>query len=250
MSDPIFPFPVVIVRDSRIPDARKDGFIAQEACVGFPPEDFRVNRHGVYHPPRIHQTAQIFKLATVDAGIERSTEIGARTKMFAHSHAGHDVIVGEDVQIATGAVLGGHSEIGDRARIGLNATVLPYKKVGHDAQVGAGAVVTRDVAPFEIVAGVPARHHGWKPGRPLNDSELEGWEYLYLPRCESCRGVLDPDEAELCDRCALDAALSAAEDAAISPHLHRVVERQDGSFGSCCESTKPLFRGAPQVESR
>ena len=42
------------------------------------------------------------------------------------------------------------------ARIGVNATLLPGITVGEDAVVGAGAVVTKDVPPRKIVAGVPA----------------------------------------------------------------------------------------------
>ncbi len=45
--------------------------------------------------------------------------------------------------------------IGDGAWIGANATVMA--DVGHDAIVGAGAVVTKPVPPFAIVAGNPAR---------------------------------------------------------------------------------------------
>ena len=49
------------------------------------------------------------------------------------------------------------TRIGHRASIGSNATILPSLTVGHDAVVAAGAVVTRDVPPHAIVAGVPAR---------------------------------------------------------------------------------------------
>lgn len=48
-------------------------------------------------------------------------------------------------------------EIGDRAWLGTRAMVLPGVKVGEGAVVAAGAVVTRDVAPYTIVGGVPAR---------------------------------------------------------------------------------------------
>jgi phosphonate metabolism protein (transferase hexapeptide repeat family) len=41
--------------------------------------------------------------------------------------------------------------------IGHGAVVMPGVSIGNGAVVGANAVVTRDVAPFEIVAGVPAR---------------------------------------------------------------------------------------------
>jgi len=43
------------------------------------------------------------------------------------------------------------------ARIGANATILPGIVIGEEAVVGAGAVVTGDVAGKEIVVGVPAK---------------------------------------------------------------------------------------------
>ena len=45
----------------------------------------------------------------------------------------------------------------DGADIGVNAVLLPGVTVGRGAIVGAGAVVTKDVPPYAIVAGVPAK---------------------------------------------------------------------------------------------
>lgn len=47
--------------------------------------------------------------------------------------------------------------IGHDTWIGHGATVLPGVTVGNGAVIGAGSVVTRDVAPYTIVAGVPAK---------------------------------------------------------------------------------------------
>lgn len=47
--------------------------------------------------------------------------------------------------------------IDDDARIGFNAVLLKGVRVGRGAIVGAGSVVTKDVAPFTIVAGCPAQ---------------------------------------------------------------------------------------------
>jgi acetyltransferase-like isoleucine patch superfamily enzyme len=50
--------------------------------------------------------------------------------------------------------------IGEGARIGCNATLLPGVVIGKGALVGAGAVVTRDVRDGAIVYGNPAREQG------------------------------------------------------------------------------------------
>ena len=50
--------------------------------------------------------------------------------------------------------------IEDHVFVGARAMILPGVTVGRAAVIGAGAVVTKDVAPFETVAGVPARRIG------------------------------------------------------------------------------------------
>jgi UDP-2-acetamido-3-amino-2,3-dideoxy-glucuronate N-acetyltransferase len=58
------------------------------------------------------------------------------------------------------------------ASIGANATIVCGVTLGEYAFVGAGAVVTRDVVPFALVAGVPARRIGWmcQCGERLSDA--------------------------------------------------------------------------------
>jgi UDP-2-acetamido-3-amino-2,3-dideoxy-glucuronate N-acetyltransferase len=47
------------------------------------------------------------------------------------------------------------------ASIGANATIICGIRIGKYAFVGAGSVVTRDVKPYSLVVGNPARHKGW-----------------------------------------------------------------------------------------
>ena len=93
------------------------------------------------------------------------------------------------------------------ASIGANATILPGITVGPGAMVGAGSVVTRDVPPFAIVAGNPARITGYEArgvadGGPRTTtsaaSELPGGaRILHLRTNSDLRGslaVLDFDQ--------------------------------------------------------
>jgi acetyltransferase-like isoleucine patch superfamily enzyme len=61
--------------------------------------------------------------------------------------------------------------IGAWADIGVNAVILPGVTVGQGAIVGAGAVVTEDVDPFTIVAGVPARLVRRRDQPPAKESQ-------------------------------------------------------------------------------
>lgn len=64
--------------------------------------------------------------------------------------------------------------VGEGATIGANATIVCGHRVGRYAMVAAGAVVTKDVPDFALVAGVPAQRIGWvsKSGDRLNDADL------------------------------------------------------------------------------
>ncbi len=64
--------------------------------------------------------------------------------------------------------------IGNDVWIGCNSIILGGVKIGDGAIVGAGAVVTRDVAPYSIVAGVPAKVIKYR----FTDEQIEFLESL------------------------------------------------------------------------
>jgi acetyltransferase-like isoleucine patch superfamily enzyme len=75
--------------------------------------------------------------------------------------------LGHDPQSADFADRGGPVTIGDRVWIGYRALVMPGVSIGDGAVVAAGAVVTKDVEAYSIVAGNPARPIGER-SRDLN----------------------------------------------------------------------------------
>lgn len=83
------------------------------------------------------------------------------------------------------------------ATIGANATILCGVTIGAYALIGAGAVVTKDVLPYALVVGNPARQIGWVSRRGLrltfNESgEARCPESGELYRLENNQPVLIP----------------------------------------------------------
>jgi acetyltransferase-like isoleucine patch superfamily enzyme len=68
--------------------------------------------------------------------------------------------LGHDPRSPVFADRGGDVLIGDRVWIGYGAIILPGVKIGQGAVVGAGAVVTKNVEPYSIMVGNPARKIG------------------------------------------------------------------------------------------
>jgi UDP-2-acetamido-3-amino-2,3-dideoxy-glucuronate N-acetyltransferase len=66
------------------------------------------------------------------------------------------------------------------ASIGANATIICGSTLGEFCFIGAGAVVSKDVAPYALMVGVPARRVGWvcECGEKLPDGDAPG--------CEAC----------------------------------------------------------------
>jgi acetyltransferase-like isoleucine patch superfamily enzyme len=120
-------------------------------------------------------------LAKRDAGVPSHIFIGQRTAINECNNlraAGGDIRIGSHCQIAQFCTLvaSNHTTetteymtdapldisktsivIEDDVWIGANSAILPGVTIGRGAVIGAGSVVTRDVAPYSICAGNPAR---------------------------------------------------------------------------------------------
>jgi len=91
--------------------------------------------------------------------------IGKGTMIDMNVVVGGRAIIGADCHIGAGAVVAGVVEppsatpviIEDNVLVGANAVILEGVRIGANSVIGAGAVVTKDVPPFSVAAGMPAK---------------------------------------------------------------------------------------------
>jgi UDP-N-acetylglucosamine acyltransferase len=82
----------------------------------------------------------------------KNTIIGARCFLMANSHAGHDCILADDVVLANNVMLAGHVEVGSFTFVGGGAGIHQFVRIGEGVMVGGLTRLTKDVAPFLMVA--------------------------------------------------------------------------------------------------
>ncbi len=147
--------------------------------------------------------------------ILKNAIIGENCNICAHVFIENDVEIGDNVTIKSGVQIWDGISLGDDvfigpnatftndkfpkskqypeefskiivkqgASIGANATILPDVVIGKHAMVGAGSVVTKEVKPFQVVVGNPAKPIGYitkegkKIGLDLKDDTGANYEY-------------------------------------------------------------------------
>ena len=146
----------------------------------------------IYNGVRMGNNVLVADYATIREGVL----IGSNTKIGRGVCIENDVVIGRNVSIQSNAYITAYSVIEDDvfvapgvntsndkwcsrgkdregkhcgvlarkgARIGVGATILPGVELGEECFVGAGSLVTKDVLPFTIVYGVPAKVIGEVP---------------------------------------------------------------------------------------
>lgn len=89
--------------------------------------------------------------------VGHNARLGERVFLLAGSVINHDVVIEEDVTIATHVALAGSVHVEAGCYLGQSSSVRQLLRIGAGSLVGMGAIVVADVPPDSVVVGNPAR---------------------------------------------------------------------------------------------
>lgn len=113
------------------------------------------------------------------SGEGNETRVGAATLVMSYAHVSHNAQVGRNCVLTTQVQLGGHTQVGDYAVLGSAAILHQGCRVGAHAMFGAGSGSNRDILPYSMARGNPARHYRLNRVG-LQRRGISGERYRYL----------------------------------------------------------------------
>lgn len=134
--------------------------LSEKVVLGGDPQDFAFKGERSF--VRIGDEVVLRENVTVHrgSGEDSVTSVGDGTWMMVGSHAGHNSSIGRGCVLANGVGLSGYSSVGDGSVLGGMSGLHQFVRVGRLCMVGALTKVVKDVPPFTLVDGHPARIYG------------------------------------------------------------------------------------------
>lgn len=127
------------------------------AVIGLEPQDLKYD--GSLSRVRIGDNNLIREYVTINraTGAGEETVVGNHNLLMAYVHVAHNCVLENSIVIANGVSLAGHVHIESRATIGGVLGVHQFVRIGRLAMVGGMSRIDRDVPPYMLVEGNPAR---------------------------------------------------------------------------------------------
>jgi len=89
--------------------------------------------------------------------ITTNVTIGKFVNVNLNCTIGHDVVIEDYVNLSPHCTISGNVHIEKYCDLGSAVTVLPKVTIGEGSVIGAGAVVTKDIPPYSLAVGIPAK---------------------------------------------------------------------------------------------
>ena len=107
----------------------------------------------------VSDTAKLGEGVVLQDGVRISPEtvMGANTFVNHRSMIGHNCVIGKHCQISANVMIAGCVTIGDTVFAGVSSCIRDHTTVGEHTILSMGSVVLKDVRPYKIVLGNPAR---------------------------------------------------------------------------------------------
>lgn len=132
----------------------KNNRIYQFASVGEDPQDKKYKGEKTWLEMGDNNIIREFCTLNRGTGLGGGmTKIGSHNLLMAYVHIAHDCIVGNHIVMANSAGLAGHVVVEDFAIMSAFTGIHQFCTVGRHSFVGRGALVTKDIPPFMLVAG-------------------------------------------------------------------------------------------------
>jgi UDP-N-acetylglucosamine acyltransferase len=135
----------------------QDNQIFTGAAIGLEPQDLKYR--GANSEVIIGDRNRIREYVTINRATEEgeATVIGNDNLLMAYSHVGHNCIINNEVVIANSVAIAGHVQIESMAIISGVLGIHQFVHIGSMSMVGGMSRISRDVPPYMMVEGNPAR---------------------------------------------------------------------------------------------
>lgn len=128
--------------------------------LGIEPQDYHFK--GEHSQCIIGNNNIIREYATISraTGADNKTVIGDHNYIMTYVHVAHNVRIGQHVIIASGSQIAGYVSINDFVNVGGLAGIHQFCRIGKYAMLGAKSYLNKDVLPFLLACGNPAKVYG------------------------------------------------------------------------------------------